>query len=72
MKQYNDGQKSDQGHLVKEGICPVCNKEDLDYGVLELNGSMAYYPWDCMSCNSSGQEWYNMNFSGQNVKIENT
>lgn len=72
MKQYNDGQESDQGHLVKEGVCPVCNEEDLDYGTLQLSSNMAYYPWDCLSCNSSGQEWYNMEFTGQNVKIENT
>lgn len=70
MKQYDEGQISDQGHPVQESHCPVCNGQDLDYGTLQLDGNQAYYPWECMDCGSKGQEWYNMQFSGQNIKEE--
>lgn len=70
MKQYEAGQQSDQDNIVRESHCPVCDSQELDYGSIELNGNHAYYPWTCENCGSTGQEWYSMNFNGQNVKEE--
>lgn len=45
------------------GKCPVCNSMNLDYDVLELDGSTVQYPWECKDCGAQGKEVYNANFS---------
>lgn len=51
----------------KQGICPYCNSDDLEYGCVEFEGDMCYFPFTCNSCDKQGEEWYNMDFSGHNV-----
>lgn len=49
------------------GVCPICGNGYLNYGSIELEGEMAYFPWTCKICKYQGEEWYSMNFNGHNV-----
>lgn len=51
------------------GVCPLCNSNDLDYAGIELDGDIAHYPWTCNSCKAEGAEYYYMRFSGQNIYL---
>ena len=55
----------------EEGKCPFCGSNDLDYGVMEPEDDMVYYPWTCSDCGKHGEEWYSMRFTGHNVEDEN-
>lgn len=55
----------------KQGFCPVCNEQDLEYGSAEFEGdNMLYFPWECKSCGADGEEWYSMSFEGHNVNTD--
>ena len=50
------------------GKCPFCNNEwTLDYGALQFEGEMCYFPWKCLECKHEGEEWYSMEFIGHSV-----
>ena len=50
------------------GRCPFCNNEGtLDYGAVQLEGEMCYFPWTCSECKNQGEEWYVLDFVGHNV-----
>lgn len=51
----------------EQGTCPKCGGNNLDYGTLELEGDMAYYPYTCNDCGQEGEEWYSMRFDGHNI-----
>lgn len=51
----------------KQGHCPFCNSTNLDYDAVEFEGDMEYFPWQCRDCKRQGEEWYTMQFSGQNI-----
>lgn len=54
------------------GKCPFCNNEGtLDYGAVQFEGEMCYFPWQCLECKHEGEEWYSMEFIGHNVIDEN-
>ena len=53
------------------GKCPFCNSEYLDYGNIQLEGDCCYFPWTCYGCGNHGEEWYNLNFTGHNVYVNN-
>lgn len=55
----------------KEGVCPFCGSKDLDYGCMEPEDDMVYYPWTCSHCGHEGEEWYTMKFDGHMVEDEN-
>ena len=48
----------------KQGHCPYCDSENLDYGTLAIEGEGGYYETDCMDCGEHFHEWYNFNFIG--------
>ena len=51
----------------KQGQCPYCNSNKLEYGVIERQeDGLAYYPWTCKNCGHSGEEWYELKFIGHN------
>lgn len=50
-----------------EGVCPKCNGTNLNYGSIEMEGNMMYYPWECEDCSQSGEEWYDLIFAGHNL-----
>ena len=54
-----------------EGYCPFCGNTNLEYGAVNFEGSMLYFPWKCASCGREGEEWYSMTFEGHNVIDEN-
>lgn len=56
--------------LNYEGQCPFCGSCDLNYGTIELEGDMMYYPWKCEHCGHEGEEWYNLIFAGHNVVVD--
>ena len=45
------------------GRCSKCNSEDLDYGALEIDGKMLYYPFTCESCGAEGKEYYCLEYT---------
>lgn len=51
----------------EQGLCPICNSENLSYDTIELIDDMLYYPWKCEDCSAQGEEWYKLNFSGHNI-----
>ena len=53
------------------GRCPFCNDYNLEYGSVEFDSNMQYFPWKCKSCGRTGEEWYTMEFSGHNIINDN-
>lgn len=54
----------------KQGHCPHCDSNNLEYGALEFEREMFYFPFECKECGQIGEEWYYMEFSGHNVVNE--
>lgn len=49
----------------KEGICPICGSNELEYGsIKEYNGYIAYVV-SCRNCECSFEENYNLIFIDQ-------
>ena len=48
----------------EQGKCPKCNEMELDYGSMDIQDDMVYYPFTCENCGHSGKEWYNLEFNG--------
>ena len=57
--------------INNSGVCPVCGELIEDYGSMEFEGDMGYFPWHCHNCNTDGEEWYNLEFAGHNYYDEN-
>lgn len=53
------------------GECPFCGESNLEYGAIRLEGDMCYFPWECLTCEHIGEEWYSLKFIGHNVIDEN-
>ena len=46
---------------ARNGECPNCSSNDLDYGSAEpTTGNQIYYPFTCKSCGKSGKEWWEL------------
>lgn len=45
-----------------EGYCSFCKSMDLEYGVLEIEDGVLYYPVSC-KCGAVGREYYNIEFT---------
>ena len=58
------------GKKVEVGTCPCCGAIDLSYGSMEVEPEMVYYPWSCDDCHATGSEWYNLEFTGHNIEVE--
>lgn len=64
--------KIDKDNLVNRvGVCPNCKEQNLEYGAVEFEDDMAYFPYECSNCGLKGEEWYNMEFSTHIVEDEN-
>lgn len=55
----------------EQGLCPKCESNNLDYGCVQFDGNMCYFPYICAECGTQGEEWYSMEFEGHNIKTEN-
>lgn len=53
---------------MEEGKCPKCGNYNLYYEEMEIEGNSVYYPWTCEDCGVSGKEWYNLEFSEQELE----
>ena len=60
-----------ENYINEMGKCPRCKGMNLDYGVVQHEESMCYYPYTCEDCGLQGEEWYNMDFAGHNIITEN-
>lgn len=50
------------------GVCPICNKESLEYDCVEMGSNdFDYYPWTCKECHAQGEEWYVLKFVGHSI-----
>ena len=47
----------------KEGTCPVCHSDNIEYTSFELDDYGVKYPFICNSCGAQGDEFYDMTFS---------
>ena len=54
----------------ENGQCPMCNGYNLEYGCMQVEENMVYYPWECLDCSQEGEEWYSLDFVGHNVLDE--
>lgn len=57
---------------MEEGKCPKCGHYNLNYEELKIQDNSVYYPWECPDCGASGKEWYELNFSEQELNENNT
>jgi DNA-directed RNA polymerase subunit RPC12/RpoP len=48
--------------MKKEGKCPYCGLECLDYEPSEVQDDKLVYPFTCHSCGKSGYEIYSLHF----------
>lgn len=55
----------------KQGVCPRCGEIIDNYGAIEFEGDMCYFPWHCNKCGLEGEEWYSLEFTGHNIFDEN-
>jgi len=46
------------------GRCAECGDINIDYGVLDVAGEMAYYPYTCTKCGHEGKEYYALTYQG--------
>jgi len=51
--------------LVQEGVCPNCKSEYIDYDLCEFEPAAVCYPATCNDCGCRWEEWYELQFSGQ-------
>lgn len=53
---------------AKEGICPVCGSEELDYeGSGDLRNKRCGYKWQCTNCGTEGTDWFDLHFTNQEI-----
>ncbi len=57
-------------HVDNAGRCPKCGEANLNYGVVEPEDNMIYYPWACGSCGAIGKEWYSIEFIEHTIDEE--
>ena len=57
-------------YLNEQGHCPCCKGNNLDYGAVEFEDNMLYFPYKCNDCGLEGEEWYSMDFAGHNFYDE--
>ena len=55
---------------MEEGQCPKCGNYNLDYGTVKVSDNAIYYPWTCEDCGATGKEWYDLEFSEQELDDE--
>ena len=59
--------KSIKTEYNRQGICPNCGKENLEYGELYPEDELIIYPWDCPDCGAKGEESYNIEFNSHTL-----
>lgn len=61
---------SDYADTHKEGVCPVCGCQNLEYGEFELGDDGGFYAVTCPSCRATFNEHYDFYFAGHwNIKV---
>lgn len=50
-----------------DGICPICQSHDLDYGCSEIIDTGIVYPFTCRSCKAGGRQYDKSEFDGYEV-----
>ena len=53
-----------RNHKHEQGVCPVCNQQDLTYHGTEFNSNTVEFEWECNQCYASGIESYDLNYVG--------
>lgn len=58
--------------MQKEGICPVCHSDNIEYGYLDLESDdFIVYPCKCNECHSTWKEVYELKYFGpENIEEE--
>jgi len=49
--------------IQKQGYCPQCGSNNLDYGDTKLEGESLGYKFACNECDYEGVEWYDLKYS---------
>ena len=72
-KFYKEEEQSDQGHTTTSGDCPVCGTEEgFVYGQVHMKLNTVTMNWICGTCQSQGEEVYDIEFAGHKVNKENS
>lgn len=64
-------EKENKEIVSAEGVCPICQSENVSYGVLEPDDDGIFYPVECDNCGATWNECYNIEFSGVSDVQEN-
>lgn len=52
----------------EQGVCPKCRSKNIEYGAAEFEDDLLYYPGKCNECGYEFEEWYALEFIGQNIE----
>ena len=52
---------------TKEGHCPKCDSQNINYGCLDVSDSLVYYPIECNDCGHEDEEYYSLTFVGHST-----
>ena len=55
----------------EQGICPICNSDNISYGTIEVTDVGVFYPAWCHDCNATFEEHYDLSFAGHYKIQEN-
>lgn len=50
--------------MKKQGLCPFCGSENIEYGNIDLRDDFLDYPCKCNNCNKEFIEGYHLEFDG--------
>jgi len=56
---------TDTAHI--EGECPRCGSENLEYGAMERQDGMVFWPVTCNDCGAELREWWSLEFDDWEV-----
>lgn len=55
--------------MHQQGVCPVCDSKNINYGAMEVDGEGVCYPAQCEDCGATFHECYDLVFAGHyNIK----
>ena len=56
--------------MNRAGHCPNCKESNLDYGAVQFESNLCYFPYKCNNCGLEGEEWHLLEFAGHNIYDE--
>lgn len=54
------GSKGKPKRIAGQGECGKCFSMNLDYQASEIRDNQIMYPYTCLKCKHTGEEWYDL------------